>query len=422
MICVLMVAAGADWESRALGLLTATPDVMVLKRCVDVDDLLATASSGQAEVAVMALEAPGLDAAAVAHLERHRVRPVAVVADDGGSATDAARLRATRWGITTVVRVSELDRLGAAVRTPEGAEPRPDRIAGPEPEGSATPVAGGRVVVVWGPRGAPGRTTVAVGLAAVLAARGQRTLLVDADPYGGAVAQQLGVLDEVSGLLAAARLAASGCLAERFATVQRSLAPGLTAITGLPRPDRWAEVGAGTLEHIVELGRRLGQVVVDTGFSLEQDPAADFGGRPPRNSLTLGALQVADEVVVVGRADPVGLSRLARGLVDLREVLGPRPVRVVVNRHRSTLGWSEADVVGMVEGFAHPDGVRFLPEDGGAVDRAAVAGRTLVESGDSALLRALEGLAEELLPTTGGPGRSGRRRVTRRRAGRARRR
>ena len=50
----------------------------------------------------------------------------------------------------------------------------------------------GRVVVVWGPQGAPGRTTVAAGLAGVLAARGAETVLVDADPYGGAVAQHLG--------------------------------------------------------------------------------------------------------------------------------------------------------------------------------------------------------------------------------------
>ena len=58
-------------------------------------------------------------------------------------------------------------------------------------------------MAVWGPAGAPGRTTVAVGLAAEIGRR-HRTLLVDADPYGGAVAQQLGVVDEVSGVLAGA--------------------------------------------------------------------------------------------------------------------------------------------------------------------------------------------------------------------------
>ena len=44
------------------------------------------------------------------------------------------------------------------------------------------------VVAVWGPTGAPGRTTIAVTLATELAALGI-TVLVDADTYGGSVAQ-----------------------------------------------------------------------------------------------------------------------------------------------------------------------------------------------------------------------------------------
>ncbi len=98
---------------------------------------------------------------------------------------------------------------------------------------------------------------------------------------------------------------------------------------------------------------------------------------------------MADEVVVVGSADPVGLSRLARGLVELRELTGGAPVRVVVNRMRPTLGWSEKDIAGMVAGFARLAGLHFLPDDRAAVDRALVAGRTLVEAGDSALGRAI---------------------------------
>ena len=42
--------------------------------------------------------------------------------------------------------------------------------------------------------------------------------VVDADPYGGTVSQQLGIMDEVSGLLSAARLATTGALEARFAT------------------------------------------------------------------------------------------------------------------------------------------------------------------------------------------------------------
>jgi MinD-like ATPase involved in chromosome partitioning or flagellar assembly len=161
-------------------------------------------------------------------------------------------------------------------------------------------------------------------------------------------------------------------------------------------------VRPGTVEALVEVARARGHVVVDTGFSLEEDPATDYGSRPGRNQLTVEALTAADEVVAVGTADPVGLSRLARGLAELREVAGPVPVRLVVNRMRSTLGWAERDVASMVSGFARPVGLHFLPEDQEAVDRALVTGRTLTESApDAPLVRALAEVAEAVAPRTG---------------------
>jgi MinD-like ATPase involved in chromosome partitioning or flagellar assembly len=414
-VCVLMVASGAAWESTALGLLTGRRGVVVLKRCVDVDDLLATATAGQADVAVLALDAHGLDVAAVEHLRRHRVRPVAITADPAG---DQARSRAARIGVATLVGERDLEGLPDAVLdadapetgTPEQVAPARAEVAvAPEPSGPAAgpvtgPVSGpaaggaGRVIAVWGPAGAPGRTTVALALGAELARRDAPTLVIDADPYGGAVAQQLGVMDEVSGLLSAARLSGSGDLEGLFPTVQRAVSGRLNVITGLPRADRWVEIRAGSVEHILEIGRTGGHVIVDTGFSLEDDPGLEFGSLPRRNAMTLAALGAADEIVVVGSADPVGLSRLARGLVELREHTMGAPVRVVVNRMRSTLGWSESDISGMVEGFSRVLGIHYLPEDQTAVDRALIAGHTLVEAGDSALLRAVEDLASHVVP------------------------
>ncbi|MCW2844360.1 MAG: hypothetical protein JWN22_2276 [Nocardioides sp.] len=402
MVVVLLVASGAGWESPALRLLTDHPGVVVLKRCVDVDDLLATATAGQADVAVLGLDSPGLDLAATDHLRKHHVRPVAVVA--AGAPPEAARLRASRIGIRALVTEDALDTLPEAVTSAE--TPPTTRIRGesPVPEVPAAPVPGGRVLAVWGPGGAPGRTTLAAGIAAELGRRRLRTVLVDADPYGGAVAQQLGIMDEVSGLLAAARLAAGGDLAERFASVERGIDAHLTVVTGLPRADRWVEIRAGAIEHVLEIARDHGHVVVDTGFSLEDDPGSDFGSRPGRNQMTLGALAVADEVVVVGNADPVGLSRLARALVELRDLTGGAPVRVVVNRMRATLGWSEKDIAGMVSGFARLSGLHFLPDDRVTVDRALVAGRTLPEVGDSPLGRAVAGVVDALV---GQPGHGG---------------
>jgi len=102
-------------------------------------------------------------------------------------------------------------------------------------------------------------------------------------------------------------------------------------------------------------------------------------------------------VLVVGAADPIGLSRLARGLVDLRDRCPGTPVRVVVNRMRATLGWSERDIAGMVEGFARLAGVHFLPDDGSVADRALTTGSP-VSPGESVLATALTDLADAVVP------------------------
>jgi MinD-like ATPase involved in chromosome partitioning or flagellar assembly len=406
VICVLLLAAGEPWESPALADLEAHPGVVVLKRCVDVDDLLAAVTSGQADVAVVSLDAPGLDAASVAHLRRHAVRLVAVTSSRSDDLD--VREHAQRLGIAALVGAGELSSLPEAVTTVDDVadtrardEQLPDLPGGADaPDATIDPTHGGRVVVVWGPAGAPGRTTVATNLAWEVARRGEAVVLADLDPYGGAVAQQLGVLDEVSGLLSAARLAAAGQLDERFASVCRGVGEHLAVVTGLPRPDRWREVRAAQVDQLLEAARARGHVLVDTGFSLEDDPGTDFGARPGRNALTLAAIEQADELLVVGSADPVGLARLARGLVDLRVHTAGVPVRVVVNRMRSSIGWSEKEIAGMVEGFSRVAGLHFLPEDRAGLDRALVSGRALADLGDSSLVQSLSALADAVFPAS----------------------
>ncbi|WP_027861997.1 hypothetical protein [Marmoricola sp. URHB0036] len=375
-VAVLLAAGGESWEAAALRLLDGD-GMVVLKRCVDLADLLASAATGQADVAVVSGDLGGLDADAVMQLLRDDVRCVAV----GGDADALARI-----GVVAVVAAAQLSDLSETVSS-AGARALvvdPDPLPAPSPD----PVtARGRVIAVHGPAGAPGRTTLAIGLAAEHAQRGHPSVLVDADPHGGAVAQHLGVLDEVSGLLAAARLVNAGSLdTESFARCRRVVSDHFEVLTGLPRPDRWVEARPGVLDAVLDRAAEVGDVVVDTGFSLEDD--ADLGRPLSRNQLTLDAVAGADQVVVVGSAEPTGLARLARTLVEIRDSTGA-PVTVVVNRMRDSLGWGRRDIVGMVEGYVRPTGVHFLPEDRSTTDKALVGGRSVVELGDSALRKAL---------------------------------
>ena len=408
MVVVLVVAAGAAWESPLLEVLGGRSGVVVLRRCVDIEDLLAASSAGQADAAVVALDTPGLDQAAMDLLRRHQVRVVAV---SGSGSPEAARTRAARIGVDALTPADDPAAIADLVESGD----LPTAVPADEDDDGPVPAGVGRIIAVWGPAGAPGRTTVATAVAAELGRRGAHTTLVDADPYGGAVSQHLGVLDEVSGLLSAARLTGDGALESGFPTVPRALSDRLAVVTGLPRPDRYVEVRPGVVEHLLEVAATRGHVVADTGFSLEDEHGGDLSNRPGRNHLTLGAVDVADEVVVVGSADPVGLSRLARGLVELRERRAGAPVRVVVNRMRSSLTWSEREIVGMVEGFARLAGVHFLPDDRATADRALLTGSSVAETGDTDLARALGPLVDALVPSSVPAHRRERRRVRLRR-------
>jgi hypothetical protein len=164
----------------------------------------------------------------------------------------------------------------------------------------------GRVVAVWGPAGAPGRTTVAIGVADEAARLGVSTLLVDADPYGGTVAPALGLLDETAGLALASRDAAAGRLDPvRLAQRSRQLRPRLRVLTGLPRADRWRELrdrGTGVR------ARRVPPVVCAHGGGLRVLRGAGRGA-----DRHLGATarpwprwQAADVVLCVGAAGRSG--------------------------------------------------------------------------------------------------------------------
>lgn len=372
---ILISAGGAPWESAALSFLDSSHDFSLSRRCVDVADLLAAAQTGDAVAALVSPDSPGFDADTVYRLVQAEVQPVAISADSR---------RCAALGISTRMEVGELSEL---------ADRLPRRPVQTRQEDQ--PSGQGRIVAVWGPGGAPGRSTVALGLAAAWAQRGVDTILVDADPYGGAIAQMLGILDEVSGLLAASRAANNGRAAETSEHLY-SINDRLSVLTGLPRPDLWPQVRAGAAELVLhQLRHDAALNIIDCGFCLERSESFDSGA-PQRNQLTLQSLEAADEVIVVGRADPVGLTRLVRGLHELEAVIPSADVSVVINMARPTIGWSDTEIADTVERLTGRRPVGFLPMDQAAIDTALISGRLLGEAAsDSRLTRALARLAAE---------------------------
>ncbi|HZK36013.1 MAG TPA: P-loop NTPase [Aeromicrobium sp.] len=383
MITVVTAAAGEPWESAAVQHMQASPDFHLGRRCLDVPDLLAIAAANGAQIALISLTLPGLDADTIYRLGQHQVIVVAVV-------EPGAAHRAHALGMVSTIGPNEL----GGIATFLGGLSMPD-VESPEPVASEADKAG-LALAVWGPAGAPGRSTVALNLASQFAALGHRTLLIDADPYGGSIAQMLGVLDEVSGLLAAARAANAGTL-ESVTEFAYEVGDNLALLTGLPRAALWAQLRSGAIDSLFTLARAESQVVVvDCGFSLESADVLDSGA-PRRNQLTLQAAENADRVVVVGTADPVGLTRLARGIHELREAVPGALLDVVVNRHRPEMGWSTDQVSDTLHRLTRIAPIAFLPNDQRATDRALMTGRSLLEAApDAPVVRAIRKLGSKL--------------------------
>jgi len=369
---VVVAAGGAAWESGVLHEIETSRSMHLIRRCVDVAELLAVAPSAAAGVAFVATELPGLDADAVFRLERAGVRVIGLGDDE--------RRRA----------------LGIAVRGDPGALEQAVADSGrpPGPD-DADHHPSARSIAVWGSSGAPGRSTVAASLAASFAHRDHETVLVDADTYGGSMAQMLAMLDEVSGLMAACRAANQG-RADEVTDHLLDVEPRLRLLSGIPRADMWPQVRPGALELVLQRLRTVADVVVaDCAFSLEPGEGSAGAGR---NQVTRHVLSTADAVLVVGRADPVGLSRLVRAVHDLSDVVDLEPV-LAVNLMRPSLGWSEREVASTLTRLTGIEPVTFIPADVAAIDLAVMRGQLpRVAAPSSAFVSAVDDLAASLAP------------------------
>ena len=404
----VLATGGAAWEPDLLGRIAVRPEISVIRRCVDLADLLASGAAGVARAALVADSLHRLDRDTVARLRREGVAVVGL-SDPKEEPRTAHRLAAI--GIESVlVATSPVTDIIAAVTAavaeagPPAAGLRPDHAA---PTNITMPIAAtqpGAVVAVWGPAGS-GRTTVALNLAAELAAAGTSTLLADADTYAASIAQALGLLDEAPGLAAAARAANQGRLdVAGLARHARQVGPRLRVLTGLPRADRWPELRPAGLGQVWTLARSLAAItVVDCGFSLEQHEEIAFDvAAPRRNAATIVTLEQADTVVAVGTADPIGLQRLVRGLRELREVVPGADVRVVVNRVRRSVGsgvgtGGRHGPASVLRRHAGVERVWSVPDNVDAVDAALMTGRPLIEVAPRSPVRqALRSIAAEL--------------------------
>lgn len=274
-----------------------------------------------------------------------RAHPDELVRLPLGAAKLAAALRAT---------LASAD----ARRAPEPPPPAP-----PVP---ATPERTGRVLVVGGPTGGCGKTTLAINLAALLARDSERrVVLIDVDLQFGEVT-------------AALQLRPTRTLADilfdeddeplNAADVAENLPDGLTdtpygfQVLAAPRDPVQADaITAEQLDRVIDAARAYAdEVIIDTPPGL-QEPA-------------LAALDHADHLVAVTQVDVPGVANLRSYLSTVDELgLGAEHRSVVLNKELADSGVTAEDarqVLGPVAGA-----LPFTP----GITRALNAGRPFCE-------------------------------------------
>ncbi len=267
-----------------------------IRRVTDVVELLALAQPGLTEGILVSAHFPQMTRDVAFQIAR-RGMPAWGLADPGDDVAD----RILRdWGVATVTASATLD-LADLRGAPPPAQPPPNAA----------------VVAVTGPPGAPGRTTVAVNLAAEWSGG---AVLLDADVRAPSVGFHLGLPAGSPGVTAACRRAALGQLdhATLLAAAHRL---GDIAVLATD-PGASHDITAAGADGLLSACSRTRMI------TLVDCPAPDHG------PLADAVLSRASLVISVAVPTALGIRRWVDGLAQLTAV--GVPVVVVWNQVRST--------------------------------------------------------------------------------------
>lgn len=389
MIDIVLCASGSD-EVRIVHDLAMdrSRPARVVRRCADLTETLAVVSAGIGDVVLVDLSVRGLSRDAVATM----LRGAAVIGLRSREESEATTV-GLRHVLSSDAPIDEI--LAAVTAAVSGGDEHDDWVQ----EAAAEPAQEtGRLVAVWGPTGAPGRSTIAANLAAETALAGHGTVLVDADTYGPSLSQLLGVLDEAPGLVAAARAHDRDTLTEETLDALLPLVqPHLRLLSGIGVPGRWAELRRGAMDGVWNALRRRGETVIaDIGPVLEEDEELSYDtAAPQRNSAALSTLEAADAVIAVVGADPVSITRLLRDHSRLEE-LGVQELHVIVNRVGAPVPGDR--LRDLIASRMQVDSLHLLPDDPVACRTAVWDGALLSEAAPrSPLRRGLRDIAASML-------------------------
>ena len=380
MAQIRLATVGGDPEGEA-SLATALErcaEIDLYIRCVERMELLAAVRSKSIDVVFFVGAPYWVDGSFRDELMRSGVPAVGYTRDP----LEAVTLQ--DLGAALVDDISDVPALVEACRRarPPGAT-----------QGLDDPSEAGRLIAVWGSKGSPGRTTLAIELAFVLAAEDPSTILIDGDPYGGDVVQALGVEPGPSIIWAAQALLEEQGGVHVESALSRVGSRGPVLLPGLARPSLWQDLSGSGWRRLLEWSKeRFAHTVLDAGPTLEE--GSEPSHRTTREGITGATLLAADVVVCVVRADPIGARNFLCEFPNLEERVDQEKIRLVLNRVDGD------DARGLARSIKQQTGlypVAQIQDEPQVLRAAAWRGRSAAEiSPDSGFVSATRDLAASL--------------------------
>jgi MinD-like ATPase involved in chromosome partitioning or flagellar assembly len=372
--------------------------VQITQRCLSAEEVLEAVERRAVDVVLAAFDLHRLGTLALAELESSRT-PLVILAPDPAE---------PRWetlrGIVLPLDADAdlvLRALHAAVRgellAPELGVAR-QRLGEPSSADATLPLsrspvrddqtASSTVIAVASGPGSPGRSTVALNLAAALGAVAS-TVLVDLDVAGPSVAALLDA-DPTRNLYMIAHEEPEANW-EWDRVIQGEVqplhrrSPHAVVLCGVPKPDMRTRLSRPFLERLLaSLEHRYEFVILDVGTEL-------LGAE---GSLHRAALALSQQVLVVCATDVVGLwrARVALELLDTHVQISPSRVALVLNKYDPRHHHAR----GEIEFALGRPAAAIVPFDHRGVERALAARHPVVLETHSRAARALLDFAERV--------------------------
>ena len=383
----VVLGVGRAQERRLLEYLTAAPTLQLVARCNSALEVVARLEQDDVDVLVLDDDLHLLDVERLKDLTRRRRVPIVLLVHDPDGARwhdlQAVVLLATATSADILEGIDRASRRNfgrsGVAGDRQAVAPLPTRNRSSASNGGAT-----RVVALFGGPGAPGRTSIAVNVLAVLGAT-RRAVLVDLDMTGAAVAAYLRGVHPAWNIVDIAiarpqtREAWEQFVEDRLQPIG-SFSPGARVLCGVARPKHRSHISPGFVEQLVgHLALRFDHVLLDVG----DEPLSGSGSEA---MVTAAALTASDHVLLVAAADPLSLHHAQLAREDAANLLDPDRTSLVMNRCDSS-----QDAASGVAALKLPLAA-VLPSDA-RVRRALVDGQPAVCDARSRIRRPIAELA-----------------------------